>query len=275
MDQSLGESAELVFIDVTPEMAESYLSQFQHNRTSSQEIIDKYARMMQAGQWLRAGEPVGVTVKGEYINGMHRFKAIVQAGRTVALPFQFGMDPDARKVIDTGRGRQYKHFLQIEGVDRAAVLGPLVRRMFLWDSGIFYGPSRGAGRLAPSPMELDTYLADHPELREVAALSTGPLPPNIKTTAYGVLATIFGRISTGARDEFCTAWLTGADLSAGHPVLALRDRLARDAATKTGRFAEEKIALGCAAWNAFREGRSLTKMQLPAGFDNDHYPHPR
>ena len=274
----MSDGSELDFIAVTPEMAKGFLAKFDPDRvrTATDARVDRYARMMAAGQWMRAGEPVGVTEAGQFINGRHRLMAIVQSGCTITLPFQYRMHPDAVKVIDTGKSREYKHFLQIEGTSQAKTLGPLVRRMFLWDAGIYHQPS-AAGKSKPSPAtaELDAYLDAHPDLHEAAAAASGDRPPHMSPTAYAVCLVIFRRVAIEAADEFCNAWLTGANLETGHPLLALRDRLTRDAATKSGRLGEDKIALAFVAWNAWREGRRLARINLPPGFSNAHYPHPR
>jgi hypothetical protein len=261
------------WVDFTPETAEKALADFGPNRTPSASTVQKYARMMQAGQWLQAGDPVRVTADGTYIDGEHRLRAIILAGITVRLPVMYGVPAEAMKVVDTGRGRQYKHILQIGGAYGASELAPIVRRMFLWDAGIHF---TGAGKkITPSPIELDDYLAAHPELIEVARKVKAGRPPSVGGAAFGTCMAIFSRLSADSADSFCDAWVTGINLPTGHPVLALRDRIARD----TGSYGKStgsdfKIALACCAWNAFREARTLSKIQLPAGFPVT-YPVPR
>jgi hypothetical protein len=94
--------------------------------------------------------------------------------------------------------------------------------------------------------------------------------------AFGTCLTLFSRISADYAGNFCTAWLNGVNLDAGHPVLALRDRIQRESGSygkTTG--TEYKIALACVAWNCFRRGTSVSKLQLPKDFSNANYPMPR
>ena len=70
---------------------------------------------------------------------------------------------------------------------------------------------------------------------------------------------------------FFESLATGADLSIGHPILTLREKLLRAREEKKMLTALEPMGLTILAWNAFREGRLIRQLKRP---DLANFPKP-
>ncbi|GAB3659310.1 hypothetical protein GCM10027596_16710 [Nocardioides korecus] len=66
-------------LDVTPEMAESWLSRNANNRNLRGQVIASYARDVAAGSWVLNGETVKISTAGQLLDGQHRLIAVVEA----------------------------------------------------------------------------------------------------------------------------------------------------------------------------------------------------
>jgi len=76
------------FVDVTPEMAATWLSDNPNRRPLDAVRAAEYAAKMKAGTWTereRHETPITVTEGGTLINGQHRLSAVVLAGFPVRL----------------------------------------------------------------------------------------------------------------------------------------------------------------------------------------------
>lgn len=68
-----------------------------------------------------------------------------------------------------------------------------------------------------------------------------------------------------------TALRDGVDLHAGHPVLALRNRLVRDRPVGLIYEQEGRVLLTFLAWRAYLKRERITKLQLPTRVDDDTF----
>jgi hypothetical protein len=258
--------------DITPALAIEYLSRAASNRHLRRSRTDAYARDMENGKWLVTGQPILFTAAGELVDGQHRLQAIIESGCTTTFLIIRGVSPAAMKVIDSGVARTFSDSLAIDGLSTgvAATLGSLTRRMALWDAGVHFQGTYGINFLTHA--ELRDYLDSHPELFDNAKYCTGKdaKPPSMTASTFAFLLTLFTRCDADDALEFCTRWRDGAGLSASSPILVLRDRIAsgvltHDPSFNTSKGIEVKIALAIIAWNNFRAGAEVTKLQLPKG----------
>lgn len=113
-------------IDVTPFMAQNWLSQNPSNRSVSHQRVDAYAHDMKNGDWKMNGEPIVIDSVGQLKNGQHRLHAVVKSGSTVPMLVVFGVDPSVT-LYDRGRARSAIDILRISGFDKelsnSAVVG--------------------------------------------------------------------------------------------------------------------------------------------------------
>lgn len=267
-----------VWTNFDPELAAEWLAKAApKQRTIRPGKVAAFAADMRAGRWRKTGEACKRDVNGLTIDGRHRLTAVIESGATVRMLAIDGCAEEVMPVLDSGTVRQYRDVLQIEGHANAKDLASVTRRVFLWDHGVALAAKRtfrdddGRER-PPTNQELDIYLAEHPELEDYTALGLRLKPPRLAASISGTICTVLGRIDSEMMIEFMQSWADGVGLQFGSPILSLRERIARDAPlvsinARSGNDAWSEIKMGMAfiAWNAFREGRLLTKIQLPKG----------
>lgn len=81
----------LVVMEVTPGMAEQWLSQQCRNRTKSPAAVKRYLRMMEEGSWeSETNETIAFNKDGVLIDGQHRLEAVIRFGKPVMMAVIFG-----------------------------------------------------------------------------------------------------------------------------------------------------------------------------------------
>lgn len=106
---------------VTPELAQHWLdtknnweSVGSKNRRIQQSVVDKYASVMVVpDSWMENNQGIGFAHTGMMTDGQHRLKAIIKAGVGIWLLVVFGLDPDSRKTVDTGKVRTIAQILRM------------------------------------------------------------------------------------------------------------------------------------------------------------------
>ena len=100
-------------VEVTPAIAEQWLSMFSVNRKSTGPTVDSYARQMERGEWLLTHQGIAFDDQGVMIDGEHRLRAIIKSGTTQPLFVFNGLDNNVKTVIDTGRARSTADVLRL------------------------------------------------------------------------------------------------------------------------------------------------------------------
>ena len=259
---------------VTPEMASRWLEGNTHNRNKREQLVSSYARDLEAGAWDFNGETVKFAADGTLLDGQHRLMAIVRAKKPALLLVVRGLPRSAQKTIDTGATRKFADQLAMDGEPAALTLSSILRRIALWEAGY-----RGAaGSYKPTLPELEATLNRHPGARESAVYGhTNARGAGLYASQLGFAHWLLSGVDPDAAVWFLDRVADGAELPTGHPVLALRERIRREREDSRGRLATEiALALLITAWNAYRAGRTLQKVQLPkGGLSNDTFPIPR
>lgn len=106
-------------IDVTPEMAQNWLSHNPGNRPLSSYRVQHYVSAMKKGEWYLNGETIVIDSNGCLKNGQHRLAAIIKYGKPVSTVVVFGIDPSVnlfdrhgkRSVVDYLRTSSLPHWL--------------------------------------------------------------------------------------------------------------------------------------------------------------------
>lgn len=275
------------WLDVTPEMAAALLVNQRVNRPLRKTKILAYAADMRHGKWMRTGETIKRDTNGDLMDGQHRLLAVIDAGVTVRLAFDIGVEPAAMDVVDTNIPRTFGDALGMRGVTHAKLVASLANRMFLWDQGIYlvggrkqFSDDRGNHR-GPTRLELDEYLGGHPEYADIATLASRWTMPRTGQSVTAVAAALFTRKDEDMMLQFMESWSSGSSLAPDSPILALRERINRDAPLTFSRGVgtygpEMKLALAIRAWNLYRAGKRAKKLQLPdGGLTNSNFPQPR
>ncbi|MEV6524955.1 hypothetical protein AB0M43_23660 [Longispora sp. NPDC051575] len=249
-------------ITVTPEVADTWLANNGHNRNVRQGRVDAYARDMAAGQWTFNGDPIRFATDGWLADGQHRLLALIAANVTLPFLVIWGLEATAQDTMDIGAHRSMGDSLALSGESNANTLAAIARRVIAYDQG-----RRNAGAVAPTHPEMAAYLARHPELRlavdmAIRARKAIPAPPSSIAAAYHMCA----RVDVKRADFFFgDQVIDGLGLAPGDPARALRTRLSSDSLTGHRLGPDDVVRYAIAAWNHFRSGRTLTRLQAPKG----------
>ena len=125
------------WIDVTPDMAETWLKRNFNNRPVSQDTVNAYAREMKRGRWMPVHQGIAFDVNDALVDGQHRLLAIVKSGCTVRLMVTFGLPSKIEgtrmvgmDVVDRGRTRTVADQLKIQhNIHGGTVLAMICNRL--------------------------------------------------------------------------------------------------------------------------------------------------
>lgn len=205
---------------ITPALAEVMLNGNANNRRLRDTRVTRFASRIRAGLWRVTHQGVAVGSDGLLYDGQHRLRAIIESGVPTMLLVVRGLDPTAREVIDIGEKRSAADNLSIVdghpiGTADAAIANAL--RLMLFNDGT-----------GPRPCEAH-------EMRDILSrFSAGiaavkrAMPATRKsiTRAPVMAALAFAHAAAPSKIEKMAAQIyDGHDLSAGDPILAVRNAL--------------------------------------------------
>lgn len=266
---------------VTPETARRVLAKNTRNRPISEHHVKRLMDEMESGRWQYNGEAIKWSVDNVLLDGQHRMTALSRLPDDFsAIPFLVvrGLPATAQDTMDQGRVRAAADQLVIDGLagGNSRIITGAIRIYVPWHSGGFF---RDATTQKMSNPEIVEWARHHPvEMAILDDLADQRLR-RVKARPSITLAVMLTlrQIDGDAQREFAEALYTGANLEQGSPILALRERLDRIRETKVNEPDRDMIAFFIMAWNAWREGRSIGKLQRPRGgsWTPETFPEPR
>lgn len=263
-------------VTVTPSLARQWLGKnAENNRLPKQSKIPAYARDMLSGRWnSNTGETIKFNDQGILVDGQNRLHAVCVAGVAIDFDVARGLPVAAMQVIDSGSARTGMDVLKIANATDRARTASIVRWIILWDAKFFTGSST---MLRPTNTELlERYELDAGPFDAAAKRAGDCQNRGLGTgTPAGVAHFLFARIDVEQTHQFFDQYISGANLPDRSAVLALRNKMARIRIDRLTR--PEQLALFIRSWNAFREGRSLDRMQITRSGDltNLNFPQPK
>jgi hypothetical protein len=102
-----GRALQFAFVEVSPSLAQTWLNlEHPDNRHSSRQRVIDYSTTMDAGKWnALTAECLKFNVQGQLIDGAHRLRAVMAAGKTVTMLVAWGLPDEAYHALDQGRTR--------------------------------------------------------------------------------------------------------------------------------------------------------------------------
>lgn len=244
-------------VDVTPALAKQWLGANTHNRNPRPFKVAAYARDMRAGAWaVGAGEPISFSIDGVLLNGQNRLLAVIAAGVTVRLTVARNVNPEAQDKMDNCAVRT--------GGDALALLGHKNTRWLA-----------AAARLAlrvehhidqPTIHEIEQYVDDNPGLTTAVNFASSmvrkhtDVPPAPASVAF----MWFADVDPDAAQEFWGGIIQARTDGPGDPRYALINRLRTARAHGATLTPEQHLWILVRAWNAWRSGERLARIQLPS-----------
>lgn len=255
-------------VEVTPEIAETWLAKNLENRNTKPTAIEKYTRDMEAGAWLLTGEPIKFDWNGVLRDGQNRLHACMASKCSFTSLVIFDIDPDTFPAMDRGLSRTLVDVLKIRGVPDASKKVAVLH--YMWREAN-YKTLRAGGKRVMTAHEAEVMLEQHPEVIE-ALDWYGPLAKAfVQPAALGpYLWWRFSRINRGKADVFFRQLAFGENLRVGDAVMSLRELL-KDAALSKGRrsdFDQDYMrTLVFSAWRFWNANKQATPRQLQKAAD--------
>ncbi|GEE00230.1 hypothetical protein nbrc107696_46050 [Gordonia spumicola] len=267
---------------VTPQTARRVLAKNTRNRPINEHHVQQLIREMESGRWVYNGEAIKWSVDDVLLDGQHRLTALSR------MPDDFpgitflvvrGLPTSSQDTMDQGRKRTAGDQLSIDGLVGASsqrIIAGAIRVYIEWVEGRFFG-DRVRNRI--SNPEIVEWAHQHPVemamLRDIAGerLRRIKARPSVTVAVMLMLRQVDGE----AQRAFCESLITGASLDPGNPILALRDRLERINQQKVITSDRDLVGFFLVAWNAWRDGKSLGKLQRPksGAWTLDTFPEPK
>lgn len=263
------------FFAITPAVAERWLQRNRSNRNLRKIALDRQARDIATGRWDINGETIKISrplLMGEvpdipvgdvlFMDGQHRLEACIESGTPFVTAVVWGLEPESRLTVDDGSARKMGDVLTMEGKSYGTVVATLLRRQMMWN----LGDRRFNGPYKPTKAEMMAFLKTDEHAFMLAAKEAWWVREKLRTIGPTVVAQAYYLTNKVSHEEapwFFARLRDGADLSVGHPVLTLRERLAKDRYDKKVAIPHQQLAYVIRAWNAYRTGVDLKAINQP------------
>ncbi len=239
---------------MTPELAEKWLQKNPRvQRNMSQGEVDMLTRLILGGDWYVNGATIVFGDDGRLYDGQHRLAACAKSGKIVTCLCVWGVDSMAFATMDTGRVRTGPDNLKANKVAYSIAVSAAVGILWKIERGTYSDVRTYSYKI--SPLEVVRFVEQHPGLTDAAALSNPSCKIVHSSSVPAVCYYLFAQIDASKCSEFFNHLVTGADLSKGNPILALRNKALIRGELRPG----DLLRWFFAAWNAFREGKPLPR----------------
>lgn len=271
MTESQRAGRTLRLLTVEPSLARLWLETANtRNRRMDKARVAEYVKAMREGHWKLSNDAIAFDSDSVLINGQKRLQAVVDSGLTQVFAVMEGCDPEDQNVMDVGQARKAGQQLQIQGWKNGNVAAAIVRALLRWHGAGMQGTYR------PSIDEIARFADNHRARLEVAtdvaarvgrkvALSRA-LVGALCFTAYDLAVESPATVPAEVVAEFFDLLETGANMPADHPIMVLRDRVARyqrPGSRSINQSDAEKLYDLVRTWNAHRKGERYRKLQPP------------
>jgi len=260
-------SMRVAVIRITPELATMWLERNSDNRKLRKHRAVMMAREMTDGNWKANGESISFDTSGAIVDGQHRLQAIVNSGVVSPdTPVVMGIDPSVRPTVDTGLKRNAADVLGMRGELYAASLAGALQTWAAYYNGDMRRRETYHNRL--SHIEVLEWLDRWPTIRESVAIgarlaSGGRYCLSASEASFVHFAIIQSGAAEKIAEAFIAAVLSGADLKAHSPILALRKRLNDEQRPgRRGFDKREKMALTLKAFQLYQSGVSRKTLRF-------------
>jgi hypothetical protein len=245
---------------INPEVAKSYLAKSGKNRHITKDHLDGLVRDMKNDQWVFNGDPIRFN-GDKLIDGQHRLTALIQSGKTFDFVVVRELPREAFDTIDIGKKRTTADYLSIAGESYSHLLAPAARYYLAYKRYQNLNtkePITNADKLniIRATPQLASYVHGY--------ASSGRLPIKVSVSLLAALHLLFWEKNRAAADEFMEGFIRGSDLANRDPRLPARNWIIRKPPLRGGPYIPWRIAIGnliIRAWNAWRSGETLVKVQ--------------
>jgi hypothetical protein len=250
-------------VQVTPEIAEHWLTFNRSNRNVRKFVVEAYASDMLNGRWIYTGDAIRFDEDGTLIDGQHRLLAIIQSGMPQTMRVIRGLDSSAKKVIDTGARRMVSDVLQMQGITNSKQTAAAARMyVLMFEKG-------WSSRWTISNAEVLEWYEANPGISNwfKAAMAVNQ---ELRASIPIVMAVMYRAERLGhdteRLHEFVESLVRGTMLSGTSPAYHLRRWFMRNKSRRgISVNTDVEAALVIKALNAYLKNRSLGMLRWPSG----------
>lgn len=256
-------------VTMTPEWASQILEQNTHNRVARPSIVRQITRDIVCGRWMLTPQTVSIDIDGRLLDGQHRLMAVVQAGEAVQMMLATDCPSECFTAIDTGQSRTPGDILKIEGVSNYTHVGSIIKLVHLYNTcpGLVWV---GQAAVMSKQEILETYRADADTWDSVTQLAVSTAKgPCVQVSAVGAFLYLYqSDVAPSAEDEkfsreYLKLYSTGEMLSAGNPILALRNWQALQWKVAQVKKPQTQLACHIKAYRYWRDEVQLKIFKQP------------
>lgn len=238
---------------ITPEIAAEWLERnFAGNRPLSTLRVSRYAGAITRGEWRLNGETIKFNTAGELIDGQHRLRAIVVAGKAIDVFVARGVDD--YDTVDQGKARSAADTMHISGRAAAAL-------KFMWlfeNEGHF---PKGGQTSVVTTAQLREVTDRHPTLLDGSLRAVDNCARKLRRSRamLAVAYYLLEQIDAEDTKSFFAKLESGAGLPDTSPIFRLRERLIAGG-YKSALSPDQMAAIIFKAWNYFRDHRPMQAL---------------
>lgn len=263
-------------IMVDAALAARWLTRNTRNRKVRAAVVQRYRTDMEHGRWTFAGDPIRFDTDGNLQDGQHRLTALSELPDvTIPMLVVRGLPTAAQGVMDQGSRRTPGDQLALKGVKDANAVAAAVKQYLIWTEGMLFRDNKVVTGSVTTP-RIEEWVDSNPALQEnlqqiIGLTKQNDAPPSVAAAA----ALGFMQIDAADTVEFFTLLARGAGTQ-GHPIVTLDKRLQRQRREGLKMPHRDYLALFILAWNAWRDGKQMSKFQRPRGgrWSEDNFPEP-
>ncbi|MEC3957532.1 hypothetical protein VMT65_31175 [Nocardia sp. CDC153] len=275
-DTAVG-TPQIVYMDAA--MARRELERNINNRPVRLARVQQYLDDMTAGRWRFNGEAIKFAYDGRLLDGQHRLMALARtSGLVIPMLVVRGLPDDAQVTMDQGTKRSPADQLSIAGLasHNPTMVAAALRVFMVWMEGNLFGDVVRN----PTPVSTTKVIEFADAYPDVVAraerFATVATRLKCRPAVACAVAIRFSEIDDTAATEFIRLWDTGVGLDLGSPILALRERLDSIRTARVRTSDRDYIGIIVAAWNYWRRGKQVSKLQRPkGGWTPENFPEPR
>jgi hypothetical protein len=250
------------FFVIKPSVASYILENYNSkNRKISQTKISQTCSDIAAGRFLVNGESVIFDSNGMLIDGQHRLFACVSSNVEIVSLCAFGIDPEAMRTIDLGKGRTVGDIAQIEGVPNGNSVAAIARILLAYEHN--KGETFGRPSDLSSNQVID-YIKQNSDIIEIdrwASTFQTALRGISSRTVFAAARIILERRYGPIIIEYLEQLGSGANIGPSDAAFVIRRRLF--GARKTNALIMEAILKGAVH---FVKGRTVSRIEITGRF---------
>lgn len=253
-------------MQVTPEMARSWLKTNMSNRNLSRQNVEFIVSQLKKGKWKFNGESISFDSKGKLLNGQHRLTAVVESNQPIDTLVILGIQEEAFHTMDTGKIRTAGDILSTKGYSGANTLASVARLVISLQTGYKGIATGGLKRTNIDNEDVMKFVEQTPNFVEVVSEAHklwSKMPVRfVAPQIFCAMYFLFYQKNMDMAKSFMTSVAQGTNIDANSPQYHLRSNLEKMYHQRLRRRYSiyQKSGLFIKAWNYYRTNKKFERL---------------